>query len=56
VLAIAGAHDGPTPPDTVAQIAHGVRNGRLVVLDDVAHLAPAEDPATVAALIIEEFA
>jgi len=56
VLAVAGAHDGPTPPDTVAQIAHGVRNGRLVVLDDVAHLAPAEDPAAVAALIIEEFA
>jgi 3-oxoadipate enol-lactonase/4-carboxymuconolactone decarboxylase len=56
VLAIAGAHDAPTPPDTVAQIAHGVRRGRLVVLDDVAHLAPAEDPAAVAALIIEEFA
>lgn len=56
VLAIAGAHDAPTPPETVARIAGGVRNGRLVVLDDVAHLAPAEDPAAVAALIIEEFA
>jgi 3-oxoadipate enol-lactonase/4-carboxymuconolactone decarboxylase len=56
VLAIAGAHDAPTPPDTVAEIARGVRHGRFVVLDDVAHLAPAENPATVAALIIEEFA
>ena len=40
----------------VAEIAAGVRHGRLVVLHDVAHLAPAEDPASVAALIIEEFA
>jgi 3-oxoadipate enol-lactonase/4-carboxymuconolactone decarboxylase len=56
VLAIAGAHDAPTPPDTVAEIAAGVRHGRLVVLNDVAHLAPAEDPATVAALITKEFA
>jgi 3-oxoadipate enol-lactonase/4-carboxymuconolactone decarboxylase len=56
VLAIAGIHDTPTPPATVAEIAAGVRHGRLVVLHDVAHLAPAEDPASVAALIIEEFA
>jgi 3-oxoadipate enol-lactonase/4-carboxymuconolactone decarboxylase len=56
VLAIAGLHDVPTPPATVAEIAAGVRRGRLVVLNDVAHLAPAEDPASVAALIIEEFA
>jgi 3-oxoadipate enol-lactonase/4-carboxymuconolactone decarboxylase len=56
VLAIAGFHDAPTPPATVAEIAAGVRHGRLVVLHDVAHLAPAEDPASVAALIGEEFA
>jgi 3-oxoadipate enol-lactonase/4-carboxymuconolactone decarboxylase len=56
VLAIAGIHDKPTPPATVAEIAAGVRHGRLVVLHDVAHLAPAEDPASVAALILEEFA
>jgi 3-oxoadipate enol-lactonase / 4-carboxymuconolactone decarboxylase len=55
VLAVAGRHDGPTPPATVAEIAAGVRRGRLVVLHGVAHLAPAEDPASVAALIIEEF-
>ena len=27
------------------EIADGVRHGRYVVLDDVAHLAPAEAPA-----------
>jgi 3-oxoadipate enol-lactonase/4-carboxymuconolactone decarboxylase len=51
VLAVAGAHDGPTPPADLAAIADGVRHGRLVVLDDVAHLPPAENPAEVARLI-----
>lgn len=53
VLAIAGRLDGPTPPEKLAQIARGVRYGRLAVLDDVAHLAPAEQPETVATLIRE---
>jgi 3-oxoadipate enol-lactonase/4-carboxymuconolactone decarboxylase len=56
VLAVAGAHDQPAPPAGLAEIAAGVRHGRLVVLDDVAHLAPAERPDTVAALLLEEFA
>ena len=56
VLAVAGAADQPTPPAGLARIAEGVRHGRLVVLDDVAHLAPAEQPDTVAALIDEHFA
>ncbi len=51
VLAVAGAHDQATPPADLEQIAHGVRRGELVVLDDVAHLAPAEAPETVARLI-----
>ncbi|MET0420061.1 MAG: alpha/beta fold hydrolase, partial [Actinoplanes sp.] len=55
VLAVAGAHDQPTPPAALARIAEGVRNGRLVVLDGVAHLAPAEQPETVAALLDEHF-
>lgn len=55
VLAVAGAHDQPTPPAGVAVIAEGVRNGRLVVLPDVAHLAPAERPDEVAALLDEHF-
>jgi 3-oxoadipate enol-lactonase/4-carboxymuconolactone decarboxylase len=51
VLAIAGAHDAPTPPASLEEIAAGVKDGRLVVLDDVAHLAPAERPGEVARLI-----
>jgi 3-oxoadipate enol-lactonase/4-carboxymuconolactone decarboxylase len=53
VLAVAGADDGPTPPASLDRIARGVRNGRLAVLDGVAHLAPAERPARVAELIRE---
>ncbi|MGK5681686.1 bifunctional 3-oxoadipate enol-lactonase/4-carboxymuconolactone decarboxylase PcaDC [Actinoplanes sp. URMC 104] len=55
VLAIAGADDQPTPPDNLAAIASGVRNGRLVVLEGAAHLAPAERPDEVAALLDEHF-
>ncbi|MGZ4498392.1 MAG: alpha/beta fold hydrolase [Nocardioides sp.] len=51
VLAVAGAHDAVTTPADLAMVAEGVRDGRLVVLDDVAHLAPAEAPATVARLV-----
>lgn len=53
VLAVAGAEDRATPPDDLAAIARGVPNGRLVVLDGVAHLAPVERPDTVAGLIRE---
>jgi len=56
LLAVAGALDVPTPPASLAEIASGVRDGRLVVLDDVAHLPPAERPDAVAALLLEEFA
>ena len=38
VLAVAGADDPTTPPASLAEIAGGVRNGRLVVLDG--HRAP----------------
>ena len=51
VLAVAGSHDVPTPPESLQRIASGVRNGRLAVLDGVGHLAPAESPAAVAELI-----
>jgi 3-oxoadipate enol-lactonase/4-carboxymuconolactone decarboxylase len=53
VLAVAGAHDGVTPPDSARQIADGVTAGRVTVLPGVSHLAPAEDPATVAALLAQ---
>ena len=51
VLAVSGLLDVPTPPADLAAIASGVRNGRLVVLDGVAHLPPAEQPSEVGQLI-----
>jgi len=51
ILAIAGREDAPTPPGSLQEIADGVRHGRLVVLDGVGHLAPAEAPDEVARLI-----
>ena len=56
VLAVAGADDQPAPPAGLALIAENVRDGRLVVLENVAHLAPAERPAEVAALLDSHFA
>lgn len=53
VLAVAGSQDIATPPDHLQRIAAGVEDGQLVVLDGVGHLAPAEVPARVAALIAE---
>ncbi|MEU0270093.1 alpha/beta fold hydrolase [Nocardioides sp. NPDC006303] len=51
VLAIAGVDDAPTPPASLEEIAVGVRNGRLVALDAVGHLAPAEAPHAVSTLV-----
>jgi 3-oxoadipate enol-lactonase / 4-carboxymuconolactone decarboxylase len=51
VVAVAGAEDAVTPPELLREVADGVRNGRLVLLDGVAHLAPAEAPEEVARLI-----
>jgi 3-oxoadipate enol-lactonase/4-carboxymuconolactone decarboxylase len=56
VLAVAGALDQVTPPADLAQLADGVADGRLVVLDDVAHLAPAERPQEVADELLRHFA
>jgi 3-oxoadipate enol-lactonase / 4-carboxymuconolactone decarboxylase len=51
VLAVAGAYDTRTPTGSLRAIATGVRDGRLVVLDTVAHLAPAEAPGATAGLL-----
>lgn len=51
VLAIVGADDLGTPLEAVAEVADGVQDGRLVVLPDVGHLAPAGAPTEVAALL-----
>ena len=56
VLAVAGAEDISTPPDGLQRIASGVKDGRMVVLDGVGHLAPAEAPDRVADLILGQLA
>jgi 3-oxoadipate enol-lactonase/4-carboxymuconolactone decarboxylase len=53
ILAVAGASDVVTPPSSLRHLATGVQHGRLVVLDGVAHLAPAEAPHEVARFITE---
>jgi 3-oxoadipate enol-lactonase/4-carboxymuconolactone decarboxylase len=55
VLAVAGAEDFATPPEMLAEIANGVQQSELQILDGVAHLAPAEAPAEVAKLILTHF-
>ncbi|WP_181722661.1 bifunctional 3-oxoadipate enol-lactonase/4-carboxymuconolactone decarboxylase PcaDC [Nocardia gipuzkoensis] len=53
IVALAGAYDPATPVAAMAELAHGVRDGRLVVLDRASHLAPAEAPADVARIIVQ---
>ena len=55
VLAVAGSDDVATPPDKLREIADGVKDGRYVELDGVAHLAPAEAPGRVVSLLREHF-
>jgi 3-oxoadipate enol-lactonase/4-carboxymuconolactone decarboxylase len=55
VLAVAGTQDVSTPPAKLLEIADGVKDGRYVELDGVAHLAPAESPEVVARLLREHF-
>ena len=55
VLAVAGSHDVATPPELLRAIADGVKDGRYVELDGVAHLAPAEAPEAVASLLRQHF-
>lgn len=53
VVAVAGAYDVAAPVAGMAEVAHGVSDGRLLVLDRVAHQAPVEAPAETAAAIRE---
>lgn len=50
ILAIAGEHDQVTPLPFAQEIAEGT-GGRAELVPDAAHLAPAEQPATVAGLL-----
>lgn len=56
LLAIAGAQDVATPPESLARIVSGVKAGRLVTLDGVGHLAPIEAPDRIANLILDHLA
>lgn len=56
VLAIAGAEDPATPPASLREIADGVPDGRLAVIEGAAHLACAEKPREVAEALGEFFA
>jgi 3-oxoadipate enol-lactonase len=53
VIVIAGALDVPAPPARSAEIAAEIPRSRLEILDDAAHLAPAEQPARIAEILIE---
>ncbi len=51
LVAVAGSLDESTPVAGLQEIVDGVRNGQLIVLQDVAHLAVAEAPDIVARVI-----
>jgi 3-oxoadipate enol-lactonase/4-carboxymuconolactone decarboxylase len=51
VTAVAGRYDQVAPVAEVQRIADGVVRGRFVELPDVGHMAPAEAPDVVAALV-----
>lgn len=51
LVAVAGSLDESTPVAGLQEIVDGVRNGQLIVLQDVAHLAVAEAPDTLARVI-----
>lgn len=53
VLAVAGAEDPATPPETVRLIADSVPNGRFEVVPDAAHLLNVEKPLQVTRLLAE---
>jgi len=55
VLAVAGAEDVVTPSGLLRAVADGVPRGRYAELAGTGHLAPAERPAEVAALLREHF-
>ncbi|KQV25724.1 MULTISPECIES: alpha/beta fold hydrolase [unclassified Microcella] len=53
VLALWGEHDLVAPQARAAEIAHGVVDGRAVMVPGVAHLPPAEDARATAAALLD---
>lgn len=50
-LAIAGSHDGASPPDLVAATAALIPGAQVHVIDDAGHLPCVENPAAYAAIL-----
>ncbi|GAA1723650.1 alpha/beta fold hydrolase [Microbacterium paludicola] len=55
VLAVYGERDGVSPEEHARTIADGVRDGRIARIDGASHLAPAEYPDEVAAVLGDFF-
>lgn len=55
ILGLNGAHDQVCPPSDAQFIAEHAPKGAFAVIDTVAHLAPAEDPAATARELINFF-
>lgn len=53
VVAVAGANDIATPPDSLRFIAANVARGRFIEVPDAAHLAPAEQPDRIADVLLK---
>ncbi|MGN8027634.1 alpha/beta fold hydrolase [Microbacterium sp. 22242] len=56
VLALWGEHDQVAPESKAREVAEGVRHGDVLEVRDAAHLPPAEQPQTTAALLDDFFA
>jgi 3-oxoadipate enol-lactonase/4-carboxymuconolactone decarboxylase len=53
VVAVAGANDIATPPESLRYIASNVTRGRFVEVAHAAHLAPAEQPGRIADVLVK---
>ena len=51
LLALAGAEDSVSPPEHAKTVAQTVQHGQAAVLENVAHQAPAENPAGTAEIL-----
>jgi pimeloyl-ACP methyl ester carboxylesterase len=50
-VVIAGAQDGLTPPEIMAEIAGGIPGSKFVVVDGAGHLSPLEQPQAISAVL-----
>lgn len=55
VLAVWGEHDVVAPEEKAVEISTGVSDGAIALIADAAHLPPAEQPAAVAAVLLDFF-